>query len=167
MCCPMLCCAAAGTTPSASQPEGRINVRFRRLEPEEDRSLATCNIGEEPDPADRPVWPTRLPSQLSLVFALNVGCALTNQLEGCVGHAGWDTHAASHAVVCYVFGCVPLCCLFADCPSTSCAPLCVSFSLTVPQLLVPFCVAFPLTASLNLLCPAALCIVCCSCDGVL
>jgi hypothetical protein len=26
------------------QPEGRINVRFRRLEPEEDRSLATCNI---------------------------------------------------------------------------------------------------------------------------
>eukprot|EP00878_Enallax_costatus_P007727 GHUV01008088.1.p1 GENE.GHUV01008088.1~~GHUV01008088.1.p1 ORF type:complete len:865 (+),score=285.58 GHUV01008088.1:142-2736(+) len=34
----------AGTTPNASQPEGRINVRFRRLEPEEDRSLATCNI---------------------------------------------------------------------------------------------------------------------------
>eukprot|EP00882_Tetradesmus_deserticola_P006128 GHRQ01006451.1.p2 GENE.GHRQ01006451.1~~GHRQ01006451.1.p2 ORF type:complete len:393 (+),score=223.93 GHRQ01006451.1:28-1179(+) len=34
----------AGTTPNAMQPEGRINVRFRRLEPEEDRSLATCNI---------------------------------------------------------------------------------------------------------------------------
>eukprot|EP00775_Hariotina_reticulata_P012135 gene12135-12273_t len=33
-----------GTTPNTAQPEGRINVRFRRLEPEEDRSLATCNI---------------------------------------------------------------------------------------------------------------------------
>lgn len=36
--------APPGTTPNAAQPEGRINVRFRRLEPEEDRSLATCNI---------------------------------------------------------------------------------------------------------------------------
>lgn len=30
----------------ANQPmaEGRINVRFRRLQPDEDRALATCNI---------------------------------------------------------------------------------------------------------------------------
>lgn len=41
----VLCLCPPGTTPSVNQLEGRINVRFRRLEPEEDRSLATCNIG--------------------------------------------------------------------------------------------------------------------------
>lgn len=30
--------------PAAANAEGRINVRFRRLQPDEDRSLATCNI---------------------------------------------------------------------------------------------------------------------------
>lgn len=35
----------AGTSPEgADGPEGRINVRFRRLHPDEDKSLATCNI---------------------------------------------------------------------------------------------------------------------------
>ncbi|PNH03437.1 putative serine/threonine-protein kinase [Tetrabaena socialis] len=34
---------ASGTN-SPSPVEGRINVRFRRLQPDEDRSLATCNI---------------------------------------------------------------------------------------------------------------------------
>lgn len=43
-CCHAALLSCAGTTPNAVQPEGRINVRFRRLEPEEDRSLATCNI---------------------------------------------------------------------------------------------------------------------------
>jgi hypothetical protein len=33
---------ASGT--NVPMVEGRINVRFRRLQPEEDRSLATCNI---------------------------------------------------------------------------------------------------------------------------
>lgn len=33
---------ASGT--NAPMVEGRINVRFRRLQPDEDRSLATCNV---------------------------------------------------------------------------------------------------------------------------
>ncbi|GFR46005.1 hypothetical protein Agub_g7483, partial [Astrephomene gubernaculifera] len=36
--------AGGGTSNSPSPAEGRINVRFRRLQPDEDRSLATCNI---------------------------------------------------------------------------------------------------------------------------
>ena len=33
---------ASGT--NAPMAEGNINVRFRRLQPDEDSSLATCNI---------------------------------------------------------------------------------------------------------------------------
>ncbi len=40
--------SGANSTSSAASPtntaEGQINVRFRKLQPDEDRALATCNI---------------------------------------------------------------------------------------------------------------------------
>jgi len=36
--------AAAVAAAAAAAAEGRINIRFRRLQPDEDRSLATCNV---------------------------------------------------------------------------------------------------------------------------
>lgn len=106
----------AGTTPSANQPEGRINVRFRRLEPEEDRSLATCNIGE---PQQHLAWHTQ-PSLQSAVPAVG-------------GPAGSSSVHSDHDNLAQIIDhdtplvCIHTQCFFCDCcmcDTYLCAVLC-------------------------------------------